>query len=362
LITGGGGPSFLIVSLRYIGDVLLSTPLALSIRTHIPHAEVDYLVFEGTEGVLSKNPHVRTVLTIPPASRSLRRYGLLWKKYDYAVATNPSDRSAIQCIGAGRTTVGFSYFRRKEWWKKTLLDECRFYNDSVHIVPLILSLLEPLGIPPRPRVVAAFGESDAGFAREELGPGGYVLLHPYAGRRYKYWTPRGWGALAAVLTKTTGLRPVFTVSADPADRAVLEQILSCAPRGTAAFRRRFTLPQLAAAIHGAHGFVGVDTVATHMAAALDVPTVALYGPSMTRHWGPWPNDSSEQSPYPAHGGLRRIGKITVIQREWPCVPCSKETCALSGGNRMLCLEELSAEEVAEELFLVMGFPRAGEGA
>lgn len=351
--TGGGASSFLIVSLRYIGDVLLSTPLALSIKSHLPDATVDYLVFEGTEGILAKNPLVRKVHTIPAGSRSLRRFGSLWKTYDCAVATNPSDRSAIQCIGAGRTTVGFSYFRRKEWWKKRMLGECLFYNDSVHIVPLILSLLSPLGIPPRPRVVAAFGESDAGFARAELGSGGYVLLHPYAGRRYKYWAPRGWGTLARFLLESAGLRPVFTVSADPADQAVLEQILSYAPRGTAAFRRRFTLPQLAAAIHGSLGFVGVDTVATHMAAALDVPTVALYGPTMTRHWGPWPNDSSEQSPYPAHGGLRRLGKITVIQKEWPCVPCSQETCARSGGGPIDCLEEITPEEVCGELRIAM---------
>jgi len=314
---------------------------------------VDYLVFEGTEGVLARNPHIRAVHTIPPGSRNLRRFVGLWRRYDVALAANPSDRSAIQCFGAGRTTIGFSYFHRKEWWKRRLLRHCRFYDDSVHIVPLILSLLEPLGIPPWPRVTASFGESDAESVRTDLGVGGYVLLHPYAGRRYKYWTPRGWGELARFIQERMGLRPVFTISADPGDGPVIERILSCAPRGTETFRRRFTLPELAAAIHGSRGFVGVDTVATHMAAALEVPTVALYGPTMTRHWGPWPNDSADRSPYPAQGGMRRLGRIAVVQKEWPCVPCNRESCALSGGGPIECLEAVNPEEVWEELRIAM---------
>ena len=78
----------MIVSLRYSGDVLLSTPLALSIKTQMPEAVVDYLVFEGTQDVLCNNPYVRNVLTIPPESKNIRFFMSLFKRYDYAIGTN----------------------------------------------------------------------------------------------------------------------------------------------------------------------------------------------------------------------------------------------------------------------------------
>jgi len=322
--------------------------------THLPGARVDYLAFEGTEGVLRKNPHVRSVLTIPPGSRSLRRFASLWRRYDFAVATNPSDRSAIQCIGAGRRSIGFSYRSRKEWWKERFLDQCRYYDDTMHIVPLILTQLEELGIPPIPRVVMGYDGSDAEYSRRALGEEPYLLFHPYAGREYKYWTPRDWGLLAEMAREGLGLRAVVTASPEPRDEEVLEEILSRSPPGTGRFSEPFTLPRLAAAIRGSRGYVGVDTVATHMAAALEVPTVALFGPTLVRHWGPWPNDSTENAPYAGSGGVQRKGRITVVQKDWPCVPCNRETCALTGGGRIECLAAMTPEEVYRELALLLG--------
>ena len=355
-------PAFLIVSMRLLGDVLLSTPVALSLKKRFPGASVDYFVFEGTEGVLAKNPLVRSVHTVRPGSLSPGTFISLFRKYDVAFGINPSDRTGLGCIGAGRNSVGFSYFQRKEWWKRRFMTECRPYDHRMHIVPLILSLLTAVAIPPVPRVVMGFDEGDRRVARESVGSDDYVLFHPYSRQNYKYWTPESWGALARLVQEGTGLAAVFTVSPSPAEGPVLERILKNAPPDTRTLGRVLSFPELAAVISGAKAFVGVDTVVTHMAAALEVPTVAIFGPTWVHHWGPWPNGEASPVPYDQKGRIQRNGRIVVVQKDWPCVPCYKETCALSGGNRMLCLEELSAEEVAEELFLVMGLPWAGKGA
>ncbi len=345
---GNGSPSFLIVSLRYIGDVLVSTPLALSIKEQMPEARVDFLVFAGTEGVLAKNPYVDRVYVIAPGSKSPGLAARLFRRYDYAIGTNASDRTAIFTAIAGRKSVGFSYFRPREWWKKRILSACRDCNDAMHIVPLILTQLEPLGIAPHPRVVMGFDAADEEFARAHLGSGDYVLLHPYTRRSCKYWTPPAWGALAALI-RDAGLKPVFTVSPASADRAVQQEILAHAPTGTVFFHAPYSFNQLAAAIRGSRGFVGVDTVATHMAAALDVRTVALYGPTLTRHWGPWPNESQGKAPYHSKGGVQRVDNVTVIQKEWPCVPCNRESCEMSEQGRIECMAAISPEEVFAEL-------------
>ena len=346
-------PSFLIVSLRYLGDVLLSTPLALSIKKHMPEAQIDYLVFEGTDGILQKNPHIRSVLTIPPESKNILFYTSLWNRYDYAIGTNPSDRTAFYCACGGRRAVGFSYLSRKEWWKKLLLNQCNFYNDQIHIVPLILSQLECLSIPQNPRVVMGYDANDEKLIEEMLGKKDYILLHPYSRKRYKYWPAAYWGELAAVIQNNLGIRAIFTVSPNANDNEHFKAIMASSSSNLSHFPQPVLLSQLAAAIKKSKAYIGVDNVVTHMAAALDIPTVALFGPSLVHHWGPWPNGCLEKTPYLPSGSVQRHDKIIIIQENMPCVPCNKEKCTHSKNGQIECMNAIKVEKVFSELNKVL---------
>ena len=70
----------LVVCMRRIGDVLLATPIARSIKDAWPDAQVDMLVFSGTEGVLRGNPDLREVITVElqfdPARSASQRFDL----------------------------------------------------------------------------------------------------------------------------------------------------------------------------------------------------------------------------------------------------------------------------------------------
>jgi heptosyltransferase-3 len=341
-------PKFLIVSLRYIGDVLLSTPLALSIKTHLPQAKVDYLVFKGTEGVLAKNPNVRKIHTTSAGFLGTLKFLRLLKRYDFAIGVNPSDRTAI-CAGlAGRHSIGFSYFSKQEWWKPRILSNCRNYAHDKHIVPLMLSQLEPLGIPAIRRVNAGFDASDSAFAREQLGEN-YILLHPYTRQNYKYWPAEHWAKLAELIVAENLWRPFFTRTYFPSYVAQLASISAASSQKIQTFSGGFSFPQLAAAIRASRGFVGVDTVATHMAAALDVPVVAIFGPTLVHNWGPWPNDWADANPYERKGKIQTRGNITVAQQNWDCVPCGQQTCPISKREKIECLEMLAPEIVFAEL-------------
>lgn len=335
---------FLIVSLRYIGDVLLSTPLALSIKQRFPKAQVDYLVFKGTEGILAKNPHVRSVHALAPGLGSPASFLKLFKGYDFAIGVNPSDRTAIYAIAAARRSIGFSYLLGHDQWKTRLLSECRLYDDTKHIVPLVLSQLEPLGIPAEPRVVIRFDQKDAAFSRDQLGDN-YVVLHPYTRQSYKYWPAESWANFAGLVEKETGVKAVFTRSSSPHDEEQFSAIEKAAGRKLHSFSRPFTLTELAAAIRGSHGYIGVDTVATHMAAALEVPLIALFGPTFVHNWGPWPNGWQTDNPYDRTGRIQQHGGITVLQHDWPCVPCGLQACPISKRNKIECLEGLSPRAV-----------------
>src|SRR5215510_13980796 len=83
-------PRILVVALRRLGDVLLTTPLIRSMRRAWPDATIDALVFAGTAGILEGNPDLNGVITMPARPTTAETFTLaarLWKRYALAVST-----------------------------------------------------------------------------------------------------------------------------------------------------------------------------------------------------------------------------------------------------------------------------------
>jgi heptosyltransferase-3 len=339
--------TFLIVCFRLLGDVLVSTPLAYSIKQSIPDATIDYLVFQGTDKALAKNPLIRRVISVPRRESNARVLISLWKRYDVALAAYPSDRTIISAAIAGRMSIGFLCDYTSNLWRRAVLSRCAIYDDSVHVVWNMLSLLAPLGIVPLPRGIMGYDEEDRVFARTGIAHTRYVLVHPYSMMQYKYWSAQHWGKLAGLLQNHTGCKVIFTETPAHEDRVYLNEILSYAPAATTSFA--CDLNQLAAALEGCKAYISVDTGTTHIAAALNIPVFALYGSSWTRYWAPWPNDVLEKSPFAANKGIQTVSNVTVIQKDWECVPCNKEVCRISTRGRIECMEAITPEEVANEV-------------
>jgi len=88
---------------------------------------------------------------------------------------------------------------------------------------------------------------------------------------------------------------------------------------------RLSLKQLAALTANAKLFVGVDSAPMHIAAAMQTPVVALFGPSGDIEWGPW------------------MVRSRVITSDHPCRPCGNDGCG--GGKVSECLTALPVERV-----------------
>jgi len=344
--------SVIIICFRFLGDVLVTTPLALSIKAAYPDAAIDYLVFKGTEKILDKNPLVRKVLTIDKDTSGIRTLLSLYKKYDIAFAAYPSDRTVLAAAISGKYSIGLDNGQNKEWWKHVILNDCiACNNQQLHVVANVLALAKAAGIQPQPRLVMGFDSDDEEFVRKKLktDTSPYIILHPYSRGAYKCWSPEKWGALAEYIQSQTKLRPIFTVTPDKADLAFLTQIAKATRMGIMQFPEAFTLNQLAAAIKGGTAYIGVDTAASHIAAAVGTPTIVLFGSTWTKYWAPWPNGCHESSPFQLNKGIQRKGLVTVVQKDWECVPCNQIYCAISSRNRTECLEELNPEEVLSVL-------------
>jgi len=348
--TGIPPSSVLVVVTRRIGDVLLATPLIRSIKCAWPSAAVDVLIFEGTQGVISGNPDIRRILTIPPRPRAVTHLAFvlrLLRRYEIAVSLVPGDRPTLYAWLAGRWRTGLLLDEKKERWKRAFLDVWVPFDDlNTHTVLMHLALADVLGIPPLPAVRVTWQPEDARTVDALLAPvrgRNYVVLHPYPKFNYKMWREQGWIELAGWLT-ARGLQVVVTGSGDPAELSYVRKLAS-AMDNAINLAGRLSLGALGCLLSRAALYVGPDTVVTHMAAAIGAPTVALFGPSNPVKWGPWPREfPANMNPWVRSGSQRR-GNVALVTGTEACVPCLLEGCERHVTSYSDCLQNLPVGRV-----------------
>jgi heptosyltransferase-3 len=333
-------PRILVVALRRLGDVLLTTPLIRSIRRAWPDAVIDVLVFASTAGILEGNPDIDHVITLPErptAAQSVALARRLLKRYALAVSTQSGDRPTLFALLAGRTHAGVVEPRLAGTLKRLALRRSVPMAVGVHRVEEMLRLADALGIERVPELVCPAG-APAGQLPEQP----YAVIHAAPMFHYKRWPGEGWRMLAAGLAQR-GLAVVATGGPDAAERRYLDEVWE----GSATVRRldgTLSWPELAALLARAQVYVGPDTSVTHLAAASGCPTVALYGPTDPRLWGPWPVGGL-QTGWDAIGALQHRGNVWLVRHPLPCQPCQEEGCNRHVASFSHCLDLLAPERV-----------------
>jgi heptosyltransferase-3 len=84
---------------------------------------------------------------------------------------------------------------------------------------------------------------------------------------------------------------------------------------------------------------------THFAAALGVPTAAVYGPTNLVKWGPWPRGHAPDANPWRRCGSQRVGNVALIQGPGACVPCHLEGCDRHIDSFSDCLLDLPPASV-----------------
>jgi heptosyltransferase-3 len=336
-------PRILVITLRRLGDVLLTTPLLASIRRAWPDATLHALVFDDTAGILAGNPDIDAVLPMRhrDAGAAVRLMLGLARRYDLAVSTQSGDRPTAFALVAGRRRVGPVDGGRRGALRRLALTRSVPPQPGLHRLEDTLRLADALGIARVPRIVPPRGADPP-----PLGGAPYAVVHAAPMFQYKRWTRDGWRALAAAL-RARGLRIVATGGGGDAERAYLDDVWDAVPDLTR-LDGRLSWPQVAAVLAGARAYVGPDTSVTHVAAATGCPTVALYGPTDPRLWGPVP--AAGLAPlWQAAGTIQRRGNVWLVQNPLPCLPCQNEGCDRHVASRSLCLDALDPVQVLRAL-------------
>lgn len=343
----------LVIALRYLGDVLLATPMANTIKQLYPDCRVDMLVFRGSEAMLEGNSDLRAVITTKEgasASERLTQMRSLWRRYDLAVVTSPGTPPVLFGFAAARHRIGLALDDRPaRRWKRVLLSRwCIFEPDAPRIAHND-GLARLLGASQAGAIVPPTAGVKPDEWRQRLGfdprAERLAVVHPSPRWRYKRWTDAGWRTLVDDLRRR-GMKVVITGAPDPAERRYLDG-LALEGEGIMRVDGQLRLAEAADLLCIATLYVGPDTAMTHIAAACGTPTVAIFGPTDPVIWGPSPNDGERRS-YVRVAAQQRRGKVILLQNtSLPCVPCQLEGCERHRDSRSDCLDRLSAQHVLD---------------
>lgn len=293
----------LVVKLRYIGDVLLSTPVFRGLREAFPRARLTALVNAGTEEILLHHPDVDEVLLVHRGEAEAKSWGRSWadqlrllrrlreRRFDLALDLTDGDRAAFLTWASGaRLRLGFNREGRLRG---------RAYHRVVpllpgrrHAVEADLEALRALGLPVRPVAPSLSLPPEAEAATEDLlahkrvsRDRDLVLLHPGARWWFKAWPVERFAALADRIEEELEARVL--IAGGPDDVTAAEAIRWQMRRPAISVAGETSVLQLAALLKRCRLFVTNDNGPMHIAAAVGTPIVALFGPTDPAEWGPW---------------------------------------------------------------------------
>ena len=307
---------FLIVILRFHGDVLLTKPLIDNIKLNFPDSKIDILLYKGTESIFEFNLKVSEIIKISSTSGINQQYynadaqyfsdflkifstfklwlKLFFKRYDYGIFLTTQWRvipMSWAMIGAKKIALADKK-RTRKLWKKSFNFFLPELGDN-HIVERNLSSLKKLGLKIfntdlniLDSIPVSEWEKNRKLFRNVDFQDKYCVIHPSSRRNSKLWRQENYIPLVHMLTNK-GFKVVLTSGPNQYEVDYVNFIEEGINDEVVNLSGKTTLISLAALISKASLFIGVDSVASHIAAAVDTPSITLFGPSNVSNWRPW---------------------------------------------------------------------------
>jgi predicted lipopolysaccharide heptosyltransferase III len=284
----------LLLQLKRIGDLILTTPAIAALRNTYPDAHITLAVSNECAELLPAISNIDRVLI---ARRNLRDVAMVssvaGQRFDYCIDFTRNDRSAfLTLLSAARRRVA-SYRVREQ--SKT---RAKIYTDLVgvrvrdtHTIEYNLALLEPLGIraassAPQLELPRSAREKADRLRRDWKINRPYVILHPGSARAEKLWDPRRWAEVIDHFGQDNEFDFVLTSGPASHEQAHIAAITQRTRQKIIDLSAKTDLLTLAALVGQAELLVTVDSAPVHFAAASHTPQVILFGPTNPFHWRP----------------------------------------------------------------------------
>lgn len=313
---------------RGIGDIILSTIILENLLDYYPHAKIDYLTEKFAVDSVENNPLVNKVITMRegelPLLVALR---IRKEKYDMILDLWSNPRSAqITFLSGVKYRVGFSYRGRKYAYNILGTGERGVAHSAEHN----LELLKPLNVPVRTKnihfnISPSDNEFGKNFIRKYLKKDSLIVgIIPAGGWQSKRCDAVKWVEICSALNEK--YKVSFLILWGPGDEYDADYIKNHFP-GNTVLAPKTTVKQMAGLINNCNFIIANDSGPMHMAVALGIPTLGIYGPTDPEKHGPY----SDKSDY-------------VLKEDLFCIKCNYLICPYNHD----CMLQLSISEIIKK--------------
>lgn len=345
-----------ITPLYGIGDTLLYTPAVRVLKENFPDYEITaFTFFPTTRDILKNNPYIDRIVYFPMLKESkfktLKFLMKYMRKFDVVINFYPSNRREYNLFALllfPRKIIGHEYIR-SNFWNLNFVKSWRVKEDySLHVVEENLNLLRFFGIesPPSYPLVLNLTQEEMEFGQRFLKKfegKPLIGIHPgtssFKNHEKRRWPLEKFIELGKLIAREYKDAVIF-VYGGPEEKPLkefirdgLEGVIRVVPVETSNIR------ETAAIMSFMDYFISNDSGLLHIASALKLPTVGIFGPTNPTWVHPWKTSHR------------------VVRLGLPCSPCfyySPKPLTCPSGLDFKCLKDLSAEMVFEALKDLVG--------
>jgi ADP-heptose:LPS heptosyltransferase len=336
---GGASPRILLTRLRYLGDIILTTPVIDALGECFPGSEIWYMAEPPHSSVLERHPGLAGIIeTGGRGGAGTLATVMRLRKLRFAAAVdlfyNPRSANILWLSGIPVRIGGGRRWRRRLYTH--IFRPGRGISDAISHHLEAARALGCEGKKRRPRIY--LGEDELARGRERVAdafrgsvPDRLIAMMPGGTWPAKRWPPGSFAALAEGLEHGSGVGTL--IISGPGQEEIsrtVESMTGSAP----AVLPPLPVREAASAVAACGALVSNDGGLMHAGVALGVPTVGIFGPTDTDMWFPY-------------GGM---GPFEVVSGGAECSPCDLHEC-----GDMRCLKDIGPGEVISALGRVTGW-------
>lgn len=323
----------LLIRLRRMGDVLMTTPAVTALKERLPQAELTYVVEEPYRELVEGNPHLDQVLVLPRKQgrrdfmhliRQVRQ-----ERFDGLLDFHGGPRAFwLTLFSKAKVKIGYAVK-----YKSFVYDfkvPRNSGNGPIHSVENHINLVRALGvrvdpIPPLFMPEAKEGEKERireFIAGNKLGQAKIITVHVGAGNEFRDWGVDHVARLIEFFSGRPNLQIVLVGGEE--DREAAKEIMAKTTTDILSLAGQINLRELRELIRRSSLFIGPDSGPMHVAATTSTPIVVYFGPTIPTHFSPWQ------------------ARATILEKDFDCRPCRQRTCVYQDFR---CLRTITPDDV-----------------
>jgi heptosyltransferase-2 len=329
----------LVIQTAFIGDIILSSPIFEALKELYQDGEIYLLTTPKGRELMEKNPFIKEIIVYDKKKRErgianlIRIIKRIRKiKFELAIIPHSSIRSAlIAYLGKIPHRVGFS-----KRFTDIFYNEKVKYSSNLHQVERNLDLVyrevRKKRIPHLKIYISNNDRRKANLFLEKnkiLDGDLLVGINPSSFWPTKRWKIEGFAEVADFLIREE--RAKVIIFGGPNDERILKEVSNNMKEKAIFAGNIFNLRELSAVIERCSLFISNDSAPMHIAMAMNVPTIAIFGPTtLDIGFGPY--------------GERHI---VVERKELECRPCSLHGPRRCPKKNFACMEGITSKEIIE---------------